>query len=170
MTGRMKTLAMVSDSPGEHADFGRSDAARKIVWAFDTPPSQRPTPPGLNAASPLLDHHIEMLYGPRFRDGWVAVFERRGWSAPPDQNPQRSVVLERIYFLVGGDIKDERQLLEVFRRVYCGSLVAQMSRSPYVMWHMADRDALWRAGVVPITGAQVPNKPIVGGGDANQQI
>jgi hypothetical protein len=165
-------LSVMADGDPCAADPGRGDGdgARKVVWAFDTPPSQRPLPPGANAASRLHDPQIEALYGPRYRDGWVAVFERRGWEAPPGHGspPERDVVLERVYFLVGSDVRGLGHLLAVLRSA--GRAGSYPVATPYLLWHMADRDALWRVGVVPITAAQVPSKPLVGGGNANQPL
>jgi hypothetical protein len=175
MHGTLGTLAVVEDPSGKdagsgRADTGSADTARKVVWAFDTPPSQRQKPPGMNAASPLLDGDIELLYGPRYRDSWVAVFDRSGWEAPPGPNSAHPSVLERVHFLVGGDIHGKEQLFEVLHDVPCDSVAGGMARTPYVLWHMVDRDVLWRAGVVPITRGQVPDRVVVHAGNANQSL
>lgn len=184
------TLLFVVSGEDESREDEGSRKAQAVVSALDTPLSQRPLPSGVNSVTPLSEHAIVSFYGPRFADPFVVVYERKGMEAPPDwlppsDRPQKKSTLERIFFLVAKDVVEK--IDEVFcllgsrTRTNVGTgagmgLSDSCSVTPYMVWHTADRDTLWRSGIVPITQKQIPsgftfiNNKLIDGGDANQRF
>jgi hypothetical protein len=165
----LKELLRIESNSGDNSGDEVS-SARKVVWAFDVPPSKRSYPPGWSPVEPLTNEIIETLYGSRFRNGWVAKFERRGKHAPPDgavaaQTHVSSDVLEYVYFLVASDVRNGDELSQVMSTMQESTPAAT---TPYAVWHFVDGDKLWKAGVVPIRQQQTRKLLVVDCGSATQ--
>ena len=146
-----------------------SPAARRVVWALDVPPSQRSVDSTWGPTTPFTDDAIEEMFGPRFVGCWVAYFDRMDAWRVGEMHEMSSTagrkVVERFEFIVAPDISTKEELFSALRSV------TQGAATPHVLWY-ANKDDLWRAGVVPIRLGQRPVSvsSAVFCGDANTPI
>lgn len=161
--------------------------ARRVVGAFRDVPSLRMEEFGWPGELPIPNTYIANVYGPRFRNYWVARFGL-GEDAPP--RPLRPVArqsnarqdgatgCDEKFFIVAPDIPDVPALIGAMKELMLATqgqrdnATAIHIHSPYSLWYFINRDDAWRYGIIPITKEQYNSSghPLVDAGRANNWL